>query len=638
MRFIQIKGDNMRIMMMPCAVIFCSILMFPLIIAQPAAGDPFSFSVTCDMRQYAGSGAYDASSYFRGVCEAIAALGPGAFMVSPGDEDPPANVQWTIQQYIDSAYLWYPAVGNHERETSGDMDWLRSYNAGGNTLPNVVKIGPTNCLETTYSFDYQNTHFVMLNEYYNGSSDTGTDGDVLDSLYYWLADDLAANTKPLVFVIGHEPAYPQPDAYNGRERHVGDSLDKYKTRRDRFWALLREYDVLAYVCGHTHNYSAVRHRGVWQLDAAHARGQGDTGAPSTFFIIDVSGDSFADVTFTVFRDIHDGVYDYDDLVHIIDASTYPHAVDGLMDFDPEHELLDSLVSDPTYGGDGQTDDLYFSWDDSTLYLAYESADFNAQGDFFVYFDSDTGGTNFSADWYVVHEFPPSFQADYAVCLEGGSWQDKRTWNASLQDWEIADLTMTSCRSYVGWEDNPYTEMSVPFAEIGYDPSDTLKFVVYCQQDTSGNLWIAFPPGNPTGLCALNRYYLYEGLGAEAIPNLADTVVVEDTTPPAAVVNPQAVKAGSSVFLHWSPVMEDTAGCPEVVDHYVIYRDTVAGFTPGSEDSLGITSDTSYLDATAAVGNRGVHHWYEVQTVDQGNNKSALSEQVGEFDRYLNTEK
>lgn len=643
---LRFKKENcFLIIMVFCVMTVNLFLDFSLLSPRPATGAPFRFVVTADMRYYSGSGTYDTSQYFRGACETIDNLGSGAFMVSPGDIDPTTDAQWTIQQYIDSTYMWYPVVGNHELPGAGhephygaNMDWLRNYNAGGNTLPYVVNIGPTNCVETTYSFDYQNAHFVVINEYYDGSSDTGTDGDVMDSLYYWLVNDLAATAKPHIFVFGHEPAYPQPDAYNGRERHVGDSLDKYKTRRDRFWSLLQGYGVVAYFCGHTHNYSAVRHRGVWQLDAAHARGAGDTGAPSTFFIVDVVGDDLSDVTVTVYRDIHDGVYDYDDLIHIIDPSEYPHAIDGLMDFNPEQELLDSLASDTTYGGDGQHDYLYFSWDDSTVYLAYESNDFNANGDFFVYFDSDTGGTRFSTDWYVVHQFPPSFQADYAVCLESGSWQDKRVWNASLGEWEIMNLAETGCESYVGWDENPYTEISVPDSEIAYDHSDTLKFMVYCQQEAAGHRWISFPPGNPTGLCPLNRYYLYENLSAGAIPNMTDTVIVEDLAPPAAGSNPKAVKAGSSVFLHWSPVIEDTAGCPEVVDHYVIYRDTVAGFAPGPEDSLGTTTDTTYLDATAAVGNPGIHHWYSVQTVDQGNNKSAPSEQVGEFDKYLDTGK
>lgn len=320
---LNIKKDLRSVIIAFCALT-CGLL---LLIPQQGTADPFSFAVTADMRGYSGTGIYDTSRYFRGVCEAIAIVGPGAFMVSPGDIDPPASVKWTLEQHIDSTYTWYTVVGNHELPGAGiesypgsNMDWLRNYNTGGNSLPNIVNVGPPGCRETTYSFDYQNAHFVVLNEYYDGSSDTGTDGDVVDALYNWLADDLAATTKQHIFVFGHEPAYPQPDADNGRSRHIGDSLNKYPARRDRFWELLRDQGVVAYFCGHTHSYSAVRIDGVWQLDAAHCRGAGDTGAPSTFLIIRVTGDDLGHVTFNAYRDNHDGIYDYDDIVYSWDAS------------------------------------------------------------------------------------------------------------------------------------------------------------------------------------------------------------------------------------------------------------------------------------------------------------------------------
>lgn len=261
----------------------------------------FTFVVTADVREFAGPGFYDTPQYFRGACESIRGLGAGTFMVSPGDIDPPASLQWTIARYVDPTYLWYPVVGNHEAETATDMDWLRAYDydPNGSSPPNITNTGPPGCEQTTYSFDYGNSHFVVLNEYYDGTTDTGTDGDVVDALYNWLAADLAATDRTHVFVFGHEPAYPQPDAETGRVRHLGDSLDAHVTNRDRFWALLQSRGVVAYICGHTHNYSVVRFDGVWQMDAAHARGLGDTGVPSTFVLVHVLGDA---VTFDAYRD------------------------------------------------------------------------------------------------------------------------------------------------------------------------------------------------------------------------------------------------------------------------------------------------------------------------------------------------
>jgi predicted phosphodiesterase len=252
----------------------------------PSGAIQVSFSVTADMRDYTG----DDMLYFRGVCERVAYGGPGDFMVSPGDIDPPVLVYLDIQTYIDPSYPWYPVVGNHEAETPSDMDWLRAFSPNGNALPNIVNSGPENGVETSYSFDYGEAHFTVINEYYDGESDTGTDGDVADPLHAWLVHDLSATTKTIKFVIGHEPAYPQPDEESGRLRHQDDSLNAHQANRDRFWQTLADNEVTAYVCGHTHNFSAYQDSGVWQIDAGHARGFADTGARSTFVMFYVMDD------------------------------------------------------------------------------------------------------------------------------------------------------------------------------------------------------------------------------------------------------------------------------------------------------------------------------------------------------------
>jgi len=308
----------------PVLLLLVAMALSPAIIhavaAEPVSAEsdvPFTFVITADMRRYSGPGEYDTPHYFRGACESIANQGGGDFMISPGDIDPPAGVKWTITQTLGITYTWYPGVGNHELPGEGrelyyghNMDWLRSYDYG------LVNPGPSGCPETTYSFDHENVHFVMLNEYCDTTGDTVTDGDVSDHLYDWLVADLDGADTEHIFVFGHEPAYPQPDADTGRKAHyLGESLDKYPWRRDPFWDLLRERGVAAYVCGHTHNYSAVKIEGVWQLDAGHAGGLRDPGAPSTFILVHVNGDI---VTFDTYRDdanggaytlMHEGVLD-----------------------------------------------------------------------------------------------------------------------------------------------------------------------------------------------------------------------------------------------------------------------------------------------------------------------------------------
>ncbi len=253
-----------------------SVVILLCIFGEALGADPWHFTVTADPR-----GQHD---LFGNTLEAINTLagGPGPFHITAGDIDEtiPEN-RAAIDAKFGASAVWYPVIGNHEEETTADMTWLRSEYDNGNGVRTALKTythqnGPTGCVETTYSWDYGNAHFVVLNEYWDGGtapgSDVATDGDVVPALRTWLADDLSTNTQPYTFVLGHEPAFP----YN---RHVGDSLDAYEDNRDAFWSVLEQYDVHAYICGHTHVYST--HKGdknhvgdVWQIDAG-AAGNGD---------------------------------------------------------------------------------------------------------------------------------------------------------------------------------------------------------------------------------------------------------------------------------------------------------------------------------------------------------------------------
>lgn len=264
-------------------------LVLALTIAGCARPAGFSFDVTADMRSFTAPD-HPGSAYFQGACEAIRRVGPGAFMVSPGDLDPPDRVRAALDRVLGEDYVWYPVVGNHEGGKPEYMTFMRQYNRGGKALPNIVRSGPPGAVETCYSFDYGDAHFVAINEYYDGQQDMVGDGNVLDPLYEWLAEDLAATDTQYVFVVGHEPSVVIPDMDSGRVRHRNESLDKYGETNHRFWSLLREHNVVAYICGHSHNASVAKINGVWQLDPGHARGRGDPGARSSFLKVYVERD------------------------------------------------------------------------------------------------------------------------------------------------------------------------------------------------------------------------------------------------------------------------------------------------------------------------------------------------------------
>jgi hypothetical protein len=260
---------------------------------QPPTSTPepsFSFIVTSDMSYTGGKEYIEYPNFFAALLGYVKQFGPGAFMISPGDVLPADQTRWTIDQILGEDYLWFPVPGNHDFGQT-DLEFLQNYDydPNGSAEPNIVHWGPESCPKTTYSFDYQNAHFVALNVYCNEEAPWGIDGSITDILYDWLAFDLASTDKEHIFVFGHEPAFPQPDDQTGHLEHFYESLDQYPAERDRFWQLLGQYHVVAYINGHTHGYSSEKFGDVWQLDAGHAMGTRAAASPGTFLIISIQG-------------------------------------------------------------------------------------------------------------------------------------------------------------------------------------------------------------------------------------------------------------------------------------------------------------------------------------------------------------
>ncbi len=178
--------------------------------------------------------------------------------------------------------IW-PVVGNHEiRHREDENNFRRAF-------PNVFNNGPDDEKGLSYSFDFGNSHFVVVNSdrwYYGDPEDTTDDRRDWHYIKHldWLENDLADAKKRNVkhiFVFSHEMGFPTGghlrDGLPNLGRDLVLPLDStriwYLERRNKFWELLKNYNVDAHICGHEHLYARQSVDGVYEIIT------GSSGAP-----------------------------------------------------------------------------------------------------------------------------------------------------------------------------------------------------------------------------------------------------------------------------------------------------------------------------------------------------------------------
>jgi len=263
-------------------VVWIAIISLSLSCSTQHVDDELTFIVASDHRAHATE-QYHSKEYTLGGFEAIKKVGQGSFMVLVGDLDPARATDDLVNKVFGDDYPWYFVVGNHDIEVDSNIQFFRNLNKGESSLTRLVRKGPAGSEETTYSFDWHDVHVVVLNMYYDGKTDTGTDGNIVPDLLDWLENDLQQNKKKNIFVFGHEPIIPVLDLDNGTQRHLGNSLDQYPENSLKFQRLLLKYNVTAYLSGHTHCISYANINGLWLLNSGHIYGHEGDYTPEKLF-------------------------------------------------------------------------------------------------------------------------------------------------------------------------------------------------------------------------------------------------------------------------------------------------------------------------------------------------------------------
>ena len=140
----------------------------------------------------------------------------------------------------------YEMMGNHDRTGAEKSDalWQKFFELPQN--------GPEGYKELVYSFDFQNSHFVVLN------SEKPKEHAVDKTQRDWLEKDLKDSQKDNKFVFFHEPAYPVSSK-------IDKSLDADAPDRDALWQILKDQKVKAVFNGHEHIQSRRKVDGVYQF-------------------------------------------------------------------------------------------------------------------------------------------------------------------------------------------------------------------------------------------------------------------------------------------------------------------------------------------------------------------------------------
>ena len=177
----------------------------------------------------------------------------------------------------------------------------------------------------------------------------------------------------------------------------------------------------------------------------------------------------------------------------------PHTiiVDGINDFQTGSELIEN-----------QLHSLYITWDANNLYLGFYDMDLNNDGDLFVNIDTDqtTGSGATTGSWGRVN-FADPYLPEYQVAIEGGGGSlpggSMQVNNWTGTSWDYPGNGSIG-NSYEGWLDNGFTEISIPWVNLG-NPAG-LAISVHISEEDNQVVPEIFPGLNTTGDHPVINYF------------------------------------------------------------------------------------------------------------------------------------
>ena len=143
--------------------------------------------------------------------------------------------------------------------------------------------------------------------------------------------------------------------------------------------------------------------------------------------------------------------------------------------------------------------LYATWDDTALRLAWTGADWEHDGDLFIYLDTIAGGTEKTYNPLDPDGEPTPVQlgieADYLIWVQDDQTAQLWHWDDSL-GW-LESTTPPLAYSFERSLSTPYTDLYIPWDTLGIsDPtSTTLNMIAFATEEDSMEVWATMPVRN-----------------------------------------------------------------------------------------------------------------------------------------------
>ncbi|MBU0691264.1 hypothetical protein KKH18_05540, partial [bacterium] len=328
------------------------------------------------------------------------------------------------------------------------------------------------------------------------------------------------------------------------------------------------------------NWSLQNFTGSYSVTAAVR--QGDWRKVRLTVSPNLPGGESGEVVVSNVLDLNSNLVDpaYDTATLAVSNGLTPHTIiiDGTKDFNRDTECL--------YAG---TDTLTITWDATYLYVGYWNKNL-ATGDLFIDIDTNqlSGSGAASGSWGRVN-FANPFRIEYQIAIEGGgNSMQINYWTGAA--WTYVQYGTHGGFSYEGWATVPYTEVRIPWSDLG-NPTGIALAVHVTQED---NLITdrVFPTVNPTGnnITISSFYRIYAPYASGPLPLMGvetQHILVENPVAPEEMVI--TVEAGIP-HLQWLEV--------ENAHTYSIYRAEAAA---GPFLLLGTTEDLEYFDLNPPAG-------------------------------------